>query len=101
MKIYIAGKITGDRYCKRKFLKIEKKLKRMGHSPMNPSWINASQEFDWQDYMAVAKAMQKRCDATLLLTDWKESRGAQIEYENAKKMNHAVFFSIKDIPVIK
>ena len=42
--------------------------------------------------------MLKRCDAILLLPDWKDSKGANLEYEYAKKLGLSVFFSIKDIP---
>lgn len=37
MRIYVAGKITGDKHYKRKFRKYEKKLVKMGHSVMSPA----------------------------------------------------------------
>lgn len=101
MCIYIAGKITGDKHYKKKFRKAERILKRKGHSVMSPAVLNAYPEFTWNDYMYVTKAMQKRCKATVFLHDWKESKGALIEYENAKKLNHAIFFSLDDIQNIK
>ena len=98
MKIYIAGKITGDKHYKKKFKKIERILKRKGCSVMNPSWICAYPEFKWFDYMQVSHAMQKACNATLLLPDYKDSKGAMKEYEYAKKLNQAIFFDVKDVP---
>lgn len=92
MKIYIAGKITGDPNYKAKFQKAEEKLRAMGHSVMNPAWICASPEFDWKDYMKVSEAMQKVCEATVLLPDWYESKGARVEYNRAKdKFHHRIF----------
>ena len=97
MKIYIAGKISGDKNYKRKFKKVEKKLKRKNHSVMNPAWIVSFPEFDRKNYMAVSKVMQKQCSATLFLSDWEDSKGARIEYENAKKLGQSIFFNIKDV----
>ena len=92
MKIYIAGKITGDPNYKAKFQRAEEKLRVMGHSVMNPAWICASPEFDWEDYMKVSEAMQKVCEATVLLPDWYDSKGARVEYNRAKdKLHHRIF----------
>lgn len=98
MKIYIAGKITGDKNYRKKFKKAERALKKKGHSVMNPAVLSDYPEFSWNDYMFITKAMQKKCTATYLLPDWSISKGAIEEYENAKKLNHAIFFSMKDVP---
>jgi len=98
MKIYIAGKITGDKHYKRKFRKAERILKRKGHSVMSPAVMNDYPEFKWFDYMQVCYSMQKICSATLLLPDWRDSIGAMKEYEHAKKLSQAIFFDIKDVP---
>lgn len=37
MKIYISGKITGDRRYKAKFREVEKKLAAAGHIVLNPA----------------------------------------------------------------
>ena len=39
MKIYIAGKITGDKNYKEKFDTVEKLLASKGHSVMNPAQL--------------------------------------------------------------
>ena len=54
MKIYIAGKISGDKNYKQKFRKAEKFLRKLGHSVMNPAWIVPSDEFRWEDYMQIS-----------------------------------------------
>jgi len=74
MKIYIAGKITGDPNYKQKFAMKEMELMAQGHKVMNPSIL--PEGFDYEDYMKVCYAMIDTCDAILLLPDWKESNGA-------------------------
>ena len=92
MKIYIAGKITGDPDYKAKFQRAEEKLRSMGHSVMNPAWLCASPDFDWKDYMKVSEAMQKVCEATVLLPDWYKSKGARVECRRAKnRLHHRIF----------
>jgi len=96
MKFYIAGKITGDPDYKRKFNTAEKQLAERGHSVMNPAWIFAYPDFDYNDYIAVSTEMQRHCDAVLFLKDWKDSAGARNEYYQA--VNQNCFFDIEDVP---
>ena len=92
MKIYIAGKITGDKHYKRKFKRAEKLLRSLGHSVMNPAWIVPSDDFEWIDYMQISAAMQKRCEAVYFLKDWEKSRGAQMEFHNCSWLEQKTFF---------
>lgn len=91
MKIYIAGKITGDPNYKVKFDDVEAVLVNKGHSVMNPARLGSYEEFSWDDYMEVASAMQKVCEATVLLPDWQHSRGAQIEAHRAVELGQQLF----------
>ena len=92
MKIYIAGKITGDKHYRRKFARAERMLRKLGYSVMNPAWIRASPEFDWDDYMAVSGAMQERCDGVYFLADWEESEGARAERDKALERGQFAMF---------
>lgn len=98
MKIYIAGKITGDPDYKKKFADAETALVRKGHSVMNPAWQNEGKEFNYADYMLVSEAMQKICNAIVLLDDWKESEGATLEHHRAILRGQKIFHSVKDVP---
>lgn len=98
MKIYIAGKITGDPHYKKKFHYAEKCLKAMGHSVMNPAWIESYSEFSWLDYMQITHEMQKKCDAVLMLSDWKDSKGAMKEFEYAKALHQKTYFDLEEVP---
>lgn len=100
MKIYIAGKITGEpeQEYKAKFSKAEKKLRDMGHSVMNPAWICSSPEFDWNDYMKVSGAMLDVCDGVLFLKDWLSSRGAREEMVRATVTRRQIFMDLSEVP---
>ena len=92
MKIYIAGKITGDKNYKIKFKRAEKLLRSLGHSVMNPAWIAPSDDFTWTDYMQISGMMQARCNAVYFLKDWKDSEGAKIEFKRCHQLNQTAFF---------
>ncbi len=92
MKIYIAGKITGDKNYKSKFKRAERLLRSLGHSVMNPAWIAPSDDFTWTDYMQISGMMQARCNAVYFLKDWKESEGAKIEFKRCHQLNQTAFF---------
>ncbi|MCR4713391.1 MAG: DUF4406 domain-containing protein [Treponemataceae bacterium] len=97
MKIYIAGKITGDKNYKKKFAKAERILRKKGHSVMNPAQLIVYKDFTWFDYMMVSGAMQCRCEAVYFLPDWSQSKGATIELKRAIASEQKIFFSLKDL----
>lgn len=61
MKIYISGKITGDRRYKAKFREVEKKLAAAGHIVLNPA--TAPEGLRPVDYMRLCFAMMEAADA--------------------------------------
>ena len=97
MKVYIAGKISGDSGYVGKFAEAERALAEKNISVMNPAWLVSYPEFSWTDYMAVSGAMQKRCDGVYFLPGWQQSRGACIEYERAIELGQKMFFSVNDV----
>lgn len=98
MKFYIAGSISKDPNYKEKFAEAEKALAKLGHSILNPAWINAYPEFSYQDYLFISQAMQMKCNAVLFLHDWADSNGAMQEYERAHALNQDIYFDIGDVP---
>lgn len=79
MKLYIAGKITGDDDYLEKFERAALKMRKQGHLVMSPSWMPFG--FEWDDYMVICRAMISVCDGVLFLSDWVESKGAREEHE--------------------
>ena len=78
MKIYIAGKITGDRKYRAKFREAAKGMETLGHVVLNPAILPAGLEE--RDYMRITLAMLEAADLAVFLPDYQESAGAMIEW---------------------
>lgn len=79
MRIYIAGKVTGDKHYLEKFEKAEAALTTIGHEPINPTCLRLPKSCSWKDYMALTLSMLDLAETVCLLPDWMESPGACIE----------------------
>ena len=95
MKIYIAGKITGDRKYRAKFREAAKTLEALGHVVLNPAILPAG--LAEQDYMQIALAMLNAADLAVFLPDYQESAGAMIEWAWYKRTgkNCALYMDVK------
>ena len=78
MKIYIAGKITGDRKYRAKFREAAKTLEELGHVVLNPATLPDGLE--QVDYMRICLAMLEAADLAVFLPDYRESAGAMVEW---------------------
>ena len=77
MKVYIAGKITGDPNYKGKFAAEAEKIRAAGHIALNPAELPEGMEA--ADYMRICMAMIDVADAVVFLPDAKDSAGARLE----------------------
>lgn len=92
MKVYVAGKIRGDKNYKAKFEKAEHHLKTLGYYVMNPAVLPPS-GFSHGEYMKICLAMIEVCDAVYMLPDWRKSKGARTEYKFASKKSKVIMFA--------
>ncbi len=90
--IYIAGRVSGLSYdeVKAKFQYAEDFLKEMGYLVINPVEL-VPMTANWELAMRILLPYLSICDTLCLLPDWKESKGAVLEYELAKTLGLSVF----------
>ena len=84
MKIYIAGKITGDKRYKAKFAAAAKALQAAGHVVLNPATLPAG--LTDADYMRIGMAMLDTADQVIFLPGYQESAGAMVEMDYCRRI---------------
>ena len=90
MKVYIAGKITGNPSYKQQFAEAEKKLREKGHTTMNPAVLPDG--FEHHEYIKICFSMIDVCDAVYFLSNWQDSIGAKMERDYAKSIGKVLMF---------
>lgn len=101
MKIYIAGKITGQERTDViiKFEAAAMHLKAQGHHPFIPCVLPEYDDVPHEDYLHVCYAMIDICDAIYMLSDWRESRGARKELQYAADWQKEILY--EDVATIE
>lgn len=89
MKIYIAGKITGDKDYRQKFRQAQERLERGGCVVLNPA--EQPEGMTPADYMRICFAMIDCADAVAFLPDWPQSEGAQLEKKYCQYVGKQMF----------
>ncbi len=77
MKVYIAGKITGNPDYIKQFAEAEEELKASGHTVLNPV---KNKGFSYKEYIDMGLCELMKCDGIYLLDGWQESSGARLEF---------------------
>ena len=90
MKVYIAGKITGDPNYKAKFGRAKSELEKQGNIVLDPAIL--PEGMTPADYMRICFAMIDCADVVAFLPDYKESRGAWVEDMYCQYVSKAVTF---------
>jgi len=89
-KVYIAGKITGNKDYKKEFRIIENALKSLGYIVMNPSVL--PEGFEHDEYLRVNMAMIDICDEVHFMPSWIDSKGSYFEYGYCKGTGKKIVF---------
>lgn len=78
MKVYIAGKITGDPDYRKKFEEVALKFELEGETVLDPSVL--PEGMTPADYMRICLAMIDTADLVVFMKDFRQSRGAMLEH---------------------
>ena len=94
MKIYIAGKISGENRLKmqEKFYIAAEKLTAQGHEPFVPSVLPDYADVPHEDYLHICYAIIDICDAVYALKDWQASKGARSELQYATDWKKRILY---------
>lgn len=94
MKVYIAGKVTGNPNYVDEFFFASAFYKALGHIVLNPATLPDG--MNTADYMRICLPMLFTADCVVLLPSWKESKGAKIEKELAAYIGIGTIFAEND-----
>jgi len=99
IKIYIAGKVTGENQttCWNKFKTAEYRLSSLGFDPVNPMEVICDWEMPWDEAMPLCLAALKSCDGILMLPDHTISPGAKLEMAKAEELGIPVYHNLEDL----
>ncbi len=94
MKIYIAGKVTGEPTdkCQAKFKQAEERLSQLGATPINPLKLGIPHHLTFEESKQHNFKALRQCQAIFMLNDWRTSDGAPQELKEAMKLKKEVFF---------
>ena len=53
---------------------------------------------DWKRWLEGDLEMVRRCDAIYMLSNWRDSKGAKLELEEARKVGKKIFYETKPPP---
>lgn len=89
-KIYLSGKITGDEGFAEKFKAKEDELTERGDYVFNPALH--PDMFTHGQFMQIDLLALSFCDSIYLMDNWRDSKGAKMEFEQAKVLGLDVEF---------
>jgi hypothetical protein len=98
---YLSGAISGDENYKRKFSEAAQLLKALGFRVYNPVKQNEKGDKDWTYYMKKDIKALLKCGGLMRLPDWKESRGARLEYTIANELGLCIMDYTKVLEIIR
>lgn len=110
MKVYIAGKYSADNpediaanIKKARDVMVE--LIRRDYIPICPhtmlAYVCEDYGMDYYTIMNVCLSLMNFSDCVLLLDNWSESHGANLEFSEARKNNKPIFHSIEELDEYK
>ena len=88
MKIYIAGKITGNENYREEFARVQAELEMDGHIVLTPAVL--PEGLTKGEYMRICFAMIDVADQVVFLPGWQDSAGAMLETDYCLYINKPI-----------
>lgn len=85
MKVYIAGKITGNENYREEFAKAQDELEKNGHTVLNPAVL--PEGLTKGEYMRICFSMIDIADKVVFIPGWQDSEGAMLETDYCLYIN--------------
>lgn len=98
-KIYLSGKITGDEGFAEKFKVKEEELTARGDFVFNPALH--PDMFTHGQFMQIDFLALSFCDSIYLMNNWRESKGAKMEFEQARILGLPCEFEEKELCLLR
>ena len=96
MIVYLAGRMYGlPDYGRKQFAEAEERLKRMGHTVLNPASLPIGMPDE--KYMPICLAMIDQADAVYLLNGFNDSPGARLESEYAGYQRKKIVYEAYEV----
>lgn len=93
MKVYISGKITGNKNYKEQFNNAEQELLKSGVEVFNPVNVSIPVENPtYKDYMKADIQQLINCDCIFMLKNWLTSKGATLEHKIAIALDLIIIY---------
>lgn len=99
MKIYISGRISGRpiEEARAQFEGACDVVRRhAGNIPVNPFDNGLPDDAPWIDHILADLKMLHECDAIYMLEGWRESTGATIEWDFARRTGKQIHYEGRD-----
>lgn len=99
LKIYIAGKVTGEDHleCAAKFAKAKEEIEAAGFIAVNPLEVVGSFDVPWEIAMRRCVKALMDCDKVFMLPCCAKSRGARLETRLASEFAFPIANKIEEL----
>lgn len=95
-RCYNSGKIGGLPYeeVRKKFARANNEIRNMGMIPVSPLSNGLKPSRPWLLHMAADLCIMAGCRHIFMQDDWRNSRGARIEYRTARLLRMNIWFQV-------
>lgn len=91
-RCYNSGRITGEKNFVKNFIRADLCIIDLGHSPVNPLYNGLSDTAPWMLHMFVDILILLTCRHIYFQKNWRQSRGARVEYKIAKLLRMGIYY---------